>query len=75
MIKQIKPGVSIVEAAEMLRTTERTLRSWVDRCKRGDVRYKGLPYHQIGERHPITFDPERLERWWNMHTNTGVGLQ
>ena len=73
--------LTIEEAAEVIKTecaaemNPNTLRSWVRKCQQGDARLKGIPFHQIGKGFPITFDKDRLVRWWNQHTNIGVGNQ
>lgn len=63
------------EAAKLLNVTVRTITFWTERAKQNDRRYADFPYHQIGARCRLRFEPERLLRWWNLRENTGSKQQ
>ena len=63
--------VGIHELAETMQLKPRTIKYWLEKAKSGDARFKDFPYHQIGSRCAVKFNPGQVLRWYNRHFHIG----
>ena len=63
--------VGIDGIAEQLRVKPRTIKYWLEKAKSGDERFADFPYHQIGARCAVKFNPGQVLRWYNRHFHIG----